>query len=93
MTSVGHVGGPIGRFMRARGWAGFTLPLPFRRAHVFMWGDSSTGEEMLHEQAHVDQIERMGSARWTAVILWQYLTKGYKNAPLEIEARAAAGEE
>ncbi len=92
MTTIRHVHGPVARFMRSRGWAGITIPLPFRNAYVLMWGES-TGEELLHEGAHIDQIWRMGSLRWTATILWQYLTKGYRNAALEIEARKAAGQD
>lgn len=40
-----------------------------------------------HEQAHIDQIKRMGAVKFTLVYLWYQIKYGYDNNPLEIEAR------
>ena len=42
-----------------------------------------------HEQAHWRQYERMGVLKFYAVYLWYSLKYGYRNNPMEIEARAA----
>ena len=42
-----------------------------------------------HEQAHWTQAQRMGVVRWYAAYLWGLLRHGYRNNPLEIEAREA----
>lgn len=42
-----------------------------------------------HEQAHWRQWQRMGTVRYYATYVWQVLRYGYRNAPMEIEARAA----
>ncbi len=85
------IGGPVGRFMRRRNWAGVTLPVPFCPV-VLMWG-TPDAQEMLHELAHVDQLRRMGTLQWTVTYLWQLITRGYYFSTLEIEARRVAGQE
>lgn len=85
------IGGPVGRFMRRRGWAGVTLPTPFVLTVLF-WGDPDLNER-LHEYAHIQQIRRMGRIRWTITIIYQYWRHGYEAAPLEIEARSFANQE
>ena len=42
-----------------------------------------------HEQAHWRQWQRMGTVRYYATYLWQIVRYGYRNAPMEVEARAA----
>lgn len=42
-----------------------------------------------HECAHWDQAVRMGTLRWYVTLLAQYARHGYRNAPLEVEARLA----
>jgi hypothetical protein len=42
-----------------------------------------------HEQAHWRQWQRMGTVRYYATYIWQVLRYGYRNAPMEVEARAA----
>ena len=55
----------------------------FRREHF--------GRQILaHECRHIYQYERMGIGRFLDEYLRQVLTHGYKHAPLEIDARAAA---
>lgn len=51
-----------------------------------------TDRLLRHEYQHVLQIDRMGWLPFYAVWLWQRLTKGYRNAPLEVEARAFENE-
>ena len=45
-----------------------------------------------HEYQHVLQIDRMGWLPFYVTWLWQRLTKGYRAAPLEVEARAFENE-
>lgn len=42
-----------------------------------------------HEQAHWRQWQRMGAIRYYATYLWQIVRYGYRNAPMEVEARNA----
>lgn len=42
-----------------------------------------------HELAHWAQYERMGALRFYAAYLWGLLRHGYRNHPMELEARAA----
>ena len=42
-----------------------------------------------HEQAHWRQWIRMGTVRYYATYLWQIVRYGYRNAPMEVEARNA----
>jgi hypothetical protein len=42
-----------------------------------------------HEQAHWRQYQRMGVLKFYAVYLWYSLKYGYRNNPMEIEAREA----
>lgn len=101
---IRFIGGPIGRWFRRHHWAGVTLPVPFWGVVVLLWEDGTeatlTAEqsidrrrEMRHEVlGHVPQVERMGSVRYLATILWQYAWCGHENAPMEIEARRLADE-
>jgi hypothetical protein len=40
-----------------------------------------------HEQAHWRQWQRMGTIRFYTEYLWGLLRHGYRNHPMEIEAR------
>lgn len=51
------------------------------------WGNSSL---LLHELTHVRQYEERGIEEFLREYLWQCLTIGYANAPLEREAIEAA---
>ena len=42
-----------------------------------------------HEQQHWRQWQRMGTVRYYATYLWQIVRYGYRNAPMELEARNA----
>jgi len=83
--------GPFARWMRRRGWYGVTLPW-FGRALVLMWSEPEWNE-IRHELAHVEQMAKLGRARWLLTIIGQYVRHGYEEAPLEREARKAAGQE
>lgn len=48
-------------------------------------------ELLAHEKVHLDQIDRMGPWIFTVVYLWYMLRYGYKNHPLEVEARQKSG--
>ena len=72
--------------LRTTGYAGICLA---------PWGIYILAEHMYsdrlirHEQAHWQQWQRMGAVRYYAAYIWQVLRHGYRNAPMEIEARAA----
>lgn len=88
--TVRYVNGPLGRWFRARGWAGVTLPLPFYGALVIIWLPP-TGEwnvvELRHEvNGHVPQIDEMGTIKYLVTVLWQYARYGHDLAPIEIDA-------
>ena len=55
-----------------------------------LWGHASDTRLRKHEVAHWEQAQRMGVLRWYVTLLWQYARYGYRNAPLEIEARKVA---
>jgi hypothetical protein len=42
-----------------------------------------------HELKHVEQYQRLGTARFVVLYLWNWLRVGYYHNPLEIEARQA----
>jgi hypothetical protein len=44
-----------------------------------------------HEQAHWAQYQRMGAVKFYAVYLWGLVRHGYRDHPMEIEARQAEG--
>jgi hypothetical protein len=58
--------------------------LPEVRKPTLHWMDIR-----LHEDVHIEQIDRMGGTTFALVYIWQLIRYGYWNAPLEIEARAA----
>lgn len=96
-VKIRYVGGPIGRWMRARRWAGVTLPLPFLGALVLIWATPEEPGNLLelrHEVlGHCPQLERMGMFMYLVRILWGYARHGHYRSPLEVEARRLAGEE
>lgn len=89
-----YIGGPLGRFMRGRGWAGVTLPVPFWGALVVIWtadGKDWNLVELRHEVlGHVPQVARMGAAWYLVRIFYEYIRYGHYDAPMEIEARRLA---
>ena len=77
--------GLIGWTLRRTGFAGVTLP----------WGIYILPERLQdarlvrHEQAHADQIAQYGVIGFYARYLWFTLRYGYRNNPLEVQARKA----
>lgn len=58
---------------------------------VYIRDDSVANTTLLrHEEMHLKQMERMGKARFMWVYCTQFLRYGYRNHPLEIEAREYA---
>ena len=72
--------------LRTAGCGGVTLP-PFG---IFILAERIHSERLIrHEQAHWAQYERMGALGFYITYAWLWLRHGYRNHPLEIEARAA----
>ena len=72
--------------LRTAGFGGVTLP-PFG---VFILAERIHSERLIrHEQAHWAQYQRMGALGFYITYAWLWLRHGYRNHPLEIEARAA----
>lgn len=73
-------------FLRTFGYGGICLP-PFG---IYILAERMhEGWLVRHEQCHWEQAQRMGVLRWYVVYLWNNLRYGYRDNPLEIEARAA----
>jgi hypothetical protein len=76
----------LARILRWRGFRAITLP-PFGiyalPEHIF------SVRLARHEAKHWEQYQRMGAIKFYAVYLWYSLKYGYRNNPMEIEARKA----
>ena len=76
--------GIIAWVLRRTGFAGVALA---------PWGIYILPEHMYsdrliaHEQGHWQQWQRMGTVKYYATYLWQVIRYGYRNAPMEREAR------
>jgi hypothetical protein len=72
--------------LRTFGYGGITLP-PFG---IFILAERLDEERLArHEQAHWEQAQRMGIVRWYLTYAWLTMRHGYRNNPLEVEAREA----
>ena len=75
-------------FLRKTGYGAITMP--WQTVYVLPERIEDSGL-IRHELIHVEQIQRLGAWRWT----WQYLIGlvryGYKENPLEAEAREKSG--
>jgi hypothetical protein len=72
--------------LRWRVFAGVCLP-PFG---VYILAERMHDEGLIrHEQAHWEQYKRMGAIRFYLTYIWQVLRYSYRDAPMEVEARAA----
>lgn len=75
-------------FLRRTGYGAITMP--WQTVYVLPERVKDAGL-VKHELVHVEQIKRLGAWRWT----WQYLTGllryGYRDNPLEAEAREKSG--
>jgi len=73
-------------FLRTFGYGGITLP-PFG---IFILPERlHQGWLVRHEQAHWQQAQRMGVVRFYAAYIWYTIRHGYRNNPMEVEAREA----
>ena len=73
-------------YLNLVGYDGITLP-PFG---VFIRAECLADDRLCrHEAAHWAQYQRMGAVRFYLTYLWLMLVHGYKDHPMEIEARAA----
>ena len=73
-------------FLRRSGFAGVCLA-PWG---IYILAEHLHSQRLIrHEQQHWRQWERMGTIRYYATYAWQVLRHGYRNAPMEVEARAA----
>jgi hypothetical protein len=76
--------GLIGWVLRRTGFAGVALA-PWG---IFVLPEHLNNESLIrHEQAHWNQYRRMGVVRYYVTYLYQVLRYGYRNAPMEREAR------
>ncbi len=72
--------------LRRTGFAGVCLA-PFG---IYILAEYMQDDRLIrHEQAHWRQYERMGVLGFYLTYIWQVLRYSYRNAPMEIEARAA----
>lgn len=73
-------------FLRTSGFAGMVLP----PVGIFILAEHMHSQRLIrHEQAHWRQWQRMGTVRFYATYIWLWLRHGYRNHPMEIEAREA----
>ena len=73
-------------FLRTTGYAGICLP----PVGIYILAEHMYSDRLTrHEQAHWKQWQRMGTIRFYAVYLWGLVRYGYRDHPMEIEARAA----
>ena len=76
--------GLIGWVLRRTGFAGVALA-PWG---IFVLPEHLHNQRLTqHEQVHWEQWRRMGTVRYYATYLYQVLRYGYRNAPMEREAR------
>ena len=74
----------IRAWLRVTGFHGITLP-PWG---IYMLAERLGDDALIrHEQVHWAQYQRMGAVRFYLTYLWQVLRYGYRNAPMEREAR------
>ena len=73
-------------FLRATGYTGITLP-PLA---IYLLPERMNDDRLRrHEAAHWAQYRRMGAIRFYVTYLWLLARHGYRDHPMEVEARAA----
>lgn len=75
-------------FLRRFGYGAITAP--WQTVYVLPERVRDAGL-IRHEMVHVEQIKRLGAWRWTWQYLWGLLRHGYRDNPLEVEARKKSG--
>jgi hypothetical protein len=77
--------GPFARWMHRRGWGAVTLPT-WLGTWILYWGEMPA-QVAAHEAVHVTQAYRYGITGFWARYWWGLLRHGYRNHPMELEAR------
>lgn len=78
--------GLIGWVLKRTGFAGVTLP-PWG---IYILPEHIDNRRLIrHEQQHWRQYQRMGAVKFYVTYAWQVLRHGYRNAPMEVQARKA----
>ena len=73
-------------FLRTFGFRAITLP----PLGIYVLAEHIDSERLRrHEMAHWAQYQRMGAVMFYVRYVWLSLRHGYRNNPMEIEARAA----
>lgn len=73
-------------FLQAFGYRGITLP----PLGIYVLAEHIDSERLRrHEMAHWAQYEKMGAVMFYVRYVWLSLRHGYRNNPMEIEAREA----
>ena len=76
--------GLIGWMLRRTGFHGVALA-PWG---IYILPEHLTNPNLIrHEQVHWQQWTRMGTVKYYATYLWQVIRHGYRNSPMEREAR------
>jgi hypothetical protein len=78
--------GPVKWWLEKTGYKGITLP-PFG---IFITEDRIDNQRLRnHELAHWKQAQELGVVKFYAKYLWLNVRHGYKENPMEVEARKA----
>lgn len=78
--------GPLRWWLARTRWAGIALP-PFG---AFVLAEHLDHARLVrHELRHLEQAREMGALRWYVTYLWYAVRYGYRDNPLEVDARAA----
>lgn len=76
----------VALMLRLTGFHGVVLP-PWG---VFILPQHLASDRLVrHELCHWAQYQRMGAVRFYATYIWLFLRHGYRNHPMEVEAREA----
>jgi hypothetical protein len=74
--------------LKAFGYAGICLP----PMGIYILAAHLHSQRLIrHEKAHWRQYQRLGAVRFYAAYVWGLARHGYRNHPMELEARAAEG--
>lgn len=73
-------------WLKLTGYRGITLP----PLGIYILAERINEAPLVrHEQAHWQQAQRMGALGFYTAYLWGLVRHGYRNHPMEIEAREA----
>jgi hypothetical protein len=73
-------------WLRRTRWAGLALP------PLGAWVEDLNNERLVrHERRHLEQALEVGVLKWYVLYAWYTLRHGYRNNPLEVDAREAEG--